>query len=176
MVAKKEKISVKKKAEAGKGEIVPWRPSEFLGEIDGMFDEFRRRFDSMLIPIRSTWPKIAFPWFELPDVREPFADLIDAGKEYRVSAEMPGVPKEQIDVTVTPRGIEISAETKTKIDEEKEGYVRKERGYSRFHRNLTFPEEVMPDKAEAALNNGMLEVRVPKKTPTETKKHKVSVK
>ncbi|MBS7623744.1 Hsp20/alpha crystallin family protein [Candidatus Bathyarchaeota archaeon] len=159
-----------------KGEIAPWKPSEFLSEIDRMFNEFRRGFESMLWPVRAGWPRLTFPSFELPDVREPCADLIDAGKEYRVCVEMPGIPKEKVDVTVTPRGIEIAAEAKTQIEEDKEGYIHRERGYTKVYRSLSFPDDVLPDKAEATLNNGVLEVRVPKKTPTEVKKHKISIR
>jgi hypothetical protein len=55
-------------------------------------------------------------------------------------------------------------------------FVRRERTYSRIHRSLAFPEEVIPDRAEATLKDGLLEVRIPKKTPTEVKKHKVEIK
>jgi HSP20 family protein len=167
------RVPVKKRK---KGEIVPWQPSQFLSEMDRMFDDFRRGFESMLWPIRAGWPRLAFPSFELPEVREPSTDLIDAGNEYRVCVEMPGIPKEKVDLSITPRGIEVSGEAKTQIEEEKEGYVHKERGYSKIYRSLSFPEDVLPDKAEATLNNGILEVKVPKKTPTEVKKHKVSIK
>jgi HSP20 family protein len=168
---KKEKIPITKK----EGEIVPSRPSEFLSEMDRMFEDFRRGFESMLSPFWTRFPRVTFPSLELPEVREPASDIIDSGKEYRVCAEVPGIPKEKVDVTVTSRGIEISAESETKQEEEEEGYIHQERGYSRIYRNLSFPEEVLPDQAEATLNNGMLEVKVPKKTPTEIKKRKVPI-
>lgn len=68
------------------------------------------------------------------------------------------------------------AEAKTGVEEEKRGYVRRERTYSGFYRNILFPEEVVPEKTESIYQNGLLEIRVPKKTPTEAKKHKVKVK
>ncbi len=141
-----------------------------------MFRNLSGGFGSMLAPIGSSlmrpWPQ----WFGLPDVREPSTDLVDAGNEYRVHAEIPGVPKENLNITIAARGIEIEGEAKTDIEEEKEGFVRRERSYSRIHRSLPFPEEVIPDKAEATLKDGLLEVRIPKKTPTEFKKHKVEIK
>jgi HSP20 family protein len=82
---------------------------------------------------------VTFPSLELPEVREPTSDIIDAGEVYRVCAEVPGIPKDKVDVTVTSRGIEISAESETKKEEEKEGYVHQERGYYRLYRNLAFP-------------------------------------
>jgi HSP20 family protein len=175
MVEKKEKMSVREKKKMG--EIAPWRPADYLQERDRMFRDFSRGslqelFGGMLGPFMRPWS----PWFELPEVREPSTDLVDAGKEYRVHAEIPGVPKENLNITVAARSIEIEGEAKTDIEEEKEGFVHRERTYSKVHRSLAFPEEVVPDKAEATLKDGLLEVRIPKKAPTEVKKHKVAIK
>jgi HSP20 family protein len=174
MVEKKEKTSVKEKKKTG--EIVPWHPTDYLQEMDRMFRDLSGGFGSMLAPITPSWMRPWSPWLKLPEVREPSTDLVDAGKEYRVHAEIPGVPKENLNITVTARGIEIEGEAKTDIEEEKAGFIRRERSYSKIHRSLPFPEEVIPDKAEATLKDGLLEVRIPKKTPTEVKKHKVEIK
>ncbi|MGQ9543910.1 MAG: Hsp20/alpha crystallin family protein [Candidatus Bathyarchaeia archaeon] len=176
MSEKRVKVQGKGKPKVEKGEILPVRPSEILTEVDRMFNDLRKGLESVLWPIRAGWPRLGLPRFELPDVREPCIDLVDAGREYRVCAEVPGIPKEKIDVTVTPRGVEISGEAKTELREEEGGYLHQERGYSRIYRSLSFPEEVLPDKAEAALNNGILEIKIPKKVPTEIKKHKIPVK
>lgn len=170
---KKEKVTVKGKR-AKRGEIMPWHPTDYLQEMDRMFRDFSRGFGSMLSSIGPSW--IRPSWLELPEVREAFTDLIDAGNEYRVRAEIPGIPKENLNVTVTAKSIEIEGEAKTDIEEEKEGFVRRERGYSKVHKSLSFPEEAIPDKADATLKDGLLEVRIPKKTSTEVKKHKVEVK
>jgi HSP20 family protein len=172
LAKKKSKIPTK----TGGGEIVSWQPSEFLNEMDQMFEDFRRSFTSMISPFRTRFPSWTFPSLELPEVKEPSSDIIDTGKEYRVCAEIPGIPKDKIDVTVSSKGIEISGEAETKTKEEKEGYVRQERGYSKIYRNLPFPEEVIPDQAEAILENGILEVKIPKKIPTEIKKTSVPIK
>ena len=104
-------------------------------------------------------------------------DLVDAGKEYHVCAEVPGIPKEKIDVTITKDNIEISGKAEVERKEEEKGFVVQERGYSEIYRQMSFPEEVLPDKAEATLNKGLLEIKIPKKTPTlEVKKHKVEIK
>jgi len=129
----------------------------------------------MMSPFRTRFPSWNIPSFELPDVMEPSSDIIDTGKEYRVCAEIPGIPKDKIDVTVSPKGIEISGEAETKTKEEKEGYIHQERGYSKIYRNLPFPEEVIPDQAKATLENGILEVKIPKKTPTEIKRTSVPI-
>jgi HSP20 family protein len=114
--------------------------------------------------------------FELPETRRPFADLIDAGKEYRVHVEVPGIPKDKLNISVTPRGAKIEGEAESNIDQEKEGYVHKERTWSKVSRELSFPEEVIPDQADAVVKDGVLELKIPKKNPTEVKSHKVEVR
>ena len=172
-LAEKEKVPVRK-ARKGETAITPWRPEDYLSSMDRMFGDFESRFERLLTP----FPSVG--WFaparRLPEIRLPYADLIDSGKEYRVLAEVPGIPKENLDITVTDREIKIEGEAKTDVREENEGYVRRERGYSKILRSVTFPEPVIAEKAAASLTNGLLEVKVPKKTPTKVTKHKVEVK
>jgi len=163
----------------GKGEtaMTQWRPEDYLSQMDRMLDEFGSRFERSL----EQFPGPGFlaarrRWLGLPETRNPYADLIDSGNEYRVMAEVPGIPKEKLDITVTDREVKIEGEAKTDVHEEKEGFVRQERGYSRVSRRVAFPEPVVAEKAEASLNNGVLEVRVPKKTPTTFTRRKVAVK
>jgi HSP20 family protein len=171
-----EKKEIEKtSAKSREGEIVMRRPSDIFTEMDRMLSDFRSEFQDLFDPWRSLWP-IATPRMSLPQVRTPMSDLIDTGKGYKIRAEMPGIPKDKIDISIDKDSIEINAEAKTETDEEKKGYVRKERSYSSLYRKLSFPEEVVPDKAESTYQDGLLEVTVPKKTPTEIKKHKVTVK
>ncbi len=96
--------------------------------------------------------------------------------EFVVRAELPGVAKEDIDLTVTKDGIEIRAETNRSREEKEKNYQYRERTYQALHRVLSFPEEVKADLAAATLKDGVLEVRVPKKEPTpEPKPVKVPV-
>jgi HSP20 family protein len=159
----------KLKKEEKKNEIAVRRSPESIFDIDRPF--------GWPMMSRGGWfgPRWWRP-FDFPDTRRAFADLIDAGKEYRVHAEVPGIPKEKLNISVTPRGIKIEGETKTTIDENKEGYVHKERTWSTLKRELAFPEEVIPEKADAQVKNGVLEVKVPKKHPTEMKAHKVQIR
>jgi len=134
-------------------------------------------------PFGRPWAPFMFPggpfgrgwWrsFDLPETRRAFADLIDAGKEYRVRVEVPGIPKDKLDISVTPHSVKIEGEAESTIDESNEGYVHKERTWSKVRRELMLPEEVIPDQADATVNDGVLELKIPKKNPTEMKTHKV---
>ena len=164
MVKKKgKKVNVKTKKEkkpTTKMTTSPavWTPLDLFEDIDRYFFE-----DPWLR--RSGWMR---PWTGalIPDVKHTAVDMIDTGKEYKVTAEMPGVAKKDLEVSITPNNISICGETKTETKEEKKDYIRHERSYSTLCRNMRFPEEVNPDKAVATLNDGILEVKIPKIVPT----------
>jgi HSP20 family protein len=148
-----------------------------LATFDDLLDDFRRGFrESIWTPwewaIKTYLPyEVEFP------VRAAYSDLIDEGNKFLVRAEVPGIPRNKLDVTVTKSGIEISGEASAKSEEKDKNYVVRERSYSSIYKNLEFPEEVIPEKAECTVKDGVLEVSIPKRTPTpEAKKHKVAVK
>jgi HSP20 family protein len=143
-----------------------------LTTFDGLMDNFRRNF------IES----IAYPWDGVSlepvvPVREATVDLVDTGNKFVVHAELPGVAKDKIDVSLTKYGIEISAETDVEKEDKAKNFVVRERVYSHVYKQLSFPEEVIPEKAESTFRDGLLEVCIPKKTIAPApKKHKVTVK
>jgi HSP20 family protein len=143
-----------------------------LTTFEDLMDNFRRNFIE----------NIAYPWEwttiePVVPIREATVDLIDEGKRFVVHAELPGVAKDKIDVALTNDGIEISAETDVETKNREENFVVRERVYSHVYKQLSFPEEVVPEKAESTFKDGLLEVLVPKKTITPApKKHKVVVK
>src|SRR4030042_3188677 len=149
-----------------------------LTTFDDLMDNFRRNFiQSIAFP-----ESIAFPWDwiraePLVPVREATVDLVDEGKMFVVHAELPGVAKDKIDVALTKDGIEISAETDVHTEDTGKNFVVRERTYSHVYKQLSFPEEVIPAKAESTFKDGLLEVCIPKKTMAPApKKHKVVVK
>ena len=146
-----------------------------LATFNDMLEDFRNRFqESIWTPWE--WAIEPYTVFELP-MRAAYSDLIDEGKSFLIRAEVPGIPRDKIDVTVTKDGIEISGETGAEKEEKEKNFVVRERSYSSIYKNIAFPEEVIPDKAECKVKDGVLEVSIPKKTPTpEAKKHKIEVK
>lgn len=88
------------------------------------------------------------PWKAIQDKREPLVDVVSSGKEVRVIAEMPGVNKEDIELTVNERSITIS------VDKEDRGY----------YKELELPAPVDPKGAKSTYNNGILEVTIPLKS------------
>jgi len=105
----------------------------------------------------------------------PATDLKDTGKEFVLKAEMPGVTKEDIDITVHGDSVEIRAERQSGKEEEHEGYYYREIGRNSFYRRIPLPEEVEAEKAEGRLGNGVLELTLPKLRPTDVKAHKLKL-
>jgi HSP20 family protein len=110
-----------------------------------------------------------FPEFiessQLPAPREsqvPYVDVIDRDNDVIVTADLPGVDKNDIRISVKDNVLEISAEKKTAQERQDEGYLRRERGYSRFYRAIRLPTSVDESKAHATFNNGVLEINLPK--------------
>jgi HSP20 family protein len=146
-------------------------PLAWFDDVDRWFGSFRRSFEE-----RFWGSPLARLRGSDPEVREPPVDLIDKGSEFVVRAEMPGVAKEDVDVTVTADGLEIRARADRSREEKEKGYFYQERAYRAFERTLAFPEAVKADLAAATLKDGVLEVRVPKVAPTpESKPVKVPV-
>ena len=141
--------------------LVPRDASDWFTEMDRWFDDLRNGFEQKF------WGPVApFGREGLLSSRQPLVDLADNGREFVLTAELPGVRKEDLDLRVTPDGIEIGAETQRDREETGEAYAYRERSYSSFRRVLPLPEEVLPDQVEAKLTDGVLEVRLPKKEPT----------
>jgi len=143
-----------------------------LTTFEDLMDDFRKNFiESIAFP---------FEWVSLEPVvpvREATVDLVDEGNKFVVHAEMPGVAKDKIDVALTKNGIEISAETDVETEDTEKNFVVRERIYSHIYKQLSFPEEVIPEQAESTFRDGLLTVSIPKKTIAPVpKKHKVTVK
>lgn len=144
-----------------------------LTTFEDLMDNFRQNFiESIAFPFE--WISVEQP---VVPVREATVDLVDEGSKFVVHAEMPGVSKDKIDVAVSKDGIEISAETDVETEDKEKNYVVRERAYSHIYKQLSFPEEVVPEQAESTFRDGLLKVSIPKKTIAPApKKHKVIVK
>jgi HSP20 family molecular chaperone IbpA len=144
-----------------------------LTTFEDLMDTFRNNFiESITFPYN--WGVNLEP---VAPVREATVDLLDVGNQFIVNAELPGVAKDKIDVAVTKDGIEISAETDVEKENQEKNYVVRERAYTHMYKQLSFPQEVIPEKAESTFRDGLLSVCIPKKTIAPApKKHKVPVK
>ena len=92
----------------------------------------------------------------------PPVDIQENGDAYLFHAELPGMSKEDIHITLENSVLRVSGERKFEKDAKKENYHRVERTYGTFTRTFTLPTQVDPDKVQAVFENGILTIVVPK--------------
>jgi HSP20 family protein len=127
------------------------------------FDPFRD-FDSALRLPRSLWRGMP----EAPEIK---IDVSEDDKAFRVKAEIPGVRKEDINISIDGNRVLISAEVKQEKEEKKgETVLRSERYYGTQYRGFTLQQDVDQSKAEAKYQDGILELVLPKKETTSAKR------
>jgi HSP20 family protein len=109
------------------------------------------------------------------EMTEPAIDLYDEGNEIVVKAEMPGMTKDDIQISFSDNVLTIRGEKKKEEEERGKDYYRAERVYGAFMRSVVLPAEVNPEKARAVFKNGVLEIRLPKTESAKKKEIKVNV-
>ncbi len=85
-------------------------------------------------------------------------DLTETDEAYRIVAEIPGVPREELDISVTSELLSLSGEKKRESDTE--GHL--ERVFGRFERKVRFPVPVDPNSVTAESKDGVLTIHLPK--------------
>jgi HSP20 family protein len=122
------------------------------------FDELKRIQDR-LGRIFGEYPTISG---EGRMMETPSVDIMERGNDIVVTADMPGVSKDDIRLDVREGNIlDISAEKRSERKEEEKGYVRHERSYTGYYRSIQLPAPVDKTKANASYNNGVIEVVLP---------------
>jgi HSP20 family protein len=100
----------------------------------------------------------------------PAVDILETPEAYEVRAELPGIPKEDVHITVENNILTIKGERKFEKDETKENYHRIERAYGAFARSFTLATRVDQERVEARFDNGVLTVAVPKAAEAKPKR------
>jgi HSP20 family protein len=138
-------------------------------DTDRLYDDIWNRIMTNfgLLPFSGGWSSApSMPSTEGGLLRAAPADVVDTGKSYKVLAEIPGIPKERLDIRVRGNTLEIKGEGGTEKSSESGGYLRRERTYDGFYRTLSLPEPVLANEATARIKNGILELELPKEHPT----------
>ena len=164
MGTKKKGKAVEK---AGKTPAVvsPW------DEMERWFNEFGGR--GWMRPFSWEWPSKMMEEMGPFEGRMPKVDMLDRESEYVIRAELPGVKKDDVEVTLTENTVTIEAMTSHEEKEEKDKYYRREISRGEFRRSLTLPGSVDDAKASADFKDGVLELTLPKTEKTSGKKVKV---
>jgi len=103
-------------------------------------------------------------------------DISEDDKAIYVSADMPGIVKEDVKVSMEDDVLCISAERKQEEEEKKKGYHRIERTWGSMSRSFTVGDNVDSENIDAAYDNGVLKITLPKKEPEPKKGKEIEVK
>jgi HSP20 family protein len=132
-----------------------------------------RDFDPWVEP--RTWPLAEFrkslgefPWVPTLEMKERDHTLM-------VKLDLPGLKKEEVNVTVTERGLVIEGERTHEVEDKKNEWFTTERTYGRFHRLVPLPQGVKKEEVKATFKNGVLEVNVPLPALPVDTTHKVAI-
>lgn len=101
----------------------------------------------------------------------PQMNISENDKEFRVTAELPGVAEKDVDVTLDDDILTIRGEKKVEKKEEKENYHVVERSYGQFQRSIRVPHSVKGDQVQARVENGVLTIVLPKNQAQEKARH-----
>jgi HSP20 family protein len=143
--------------------ITPWE------EMDRLMEGVLPR--GWMRPFRFEWPT----WGDFPHVAAKFprVDIIDRDAEIVVRAEVPGVDKKDLDVSISDNSVTVKGSTRREDKEEKGNYFHSEITTGSFSRTLALPGNVDSAKAKATFKDGVLELAVPK--VEQSKRHNVKV-
>jgi HSP20 family protein len=108
---------------------------------------------------------------DMPAVERALMDVVDKGDHFEVKVDMPGVKKEDIEVSIEGNRVAIRAETQsTKEQKEGERVLHTERFAAMYARTFELPVDVSEAGAEARYEDGVLALTLPKRAPVTSKK------
>ncbi len=154
--------------------IVRWRPRYAWSPFRAL-REFDHEFGHMFGGLAG-WPARESATGLLEGVWSPRVDILQADDKIVVKADLPGLSKEDLDISVVDHHLTIKGERKHEEEVKEEDFHRTERVYGTFERSFELPATVHAEKIEASYKDGVLEVTLPKKPEAKPKQIAVKVK
>ena len=152
--------------------IVPYKKRDLWSNPFDGFDNFQNEISNFFRPMSKLFGKddglFESEW-------SPSIDVYDSDNELMVKADIPGLKKEEIDVSIHDGILTIKGEKKMEDEVNEENYFRSERFYGSFTRSIQLPTEVERDKVTATYKDGVLELKLPKRKEAKTKRISVGV-
>ena len=145
--------------------LVRWNPT--AGPM--LHDEVERMFDSFFGIDRRRQDLQSFDW-------TPRVNVEEADDRFVVTADLPGMKKEDIDIQLQENVLTIKGERKHEKEEKEKNYHIFERSCGTFQRAFTLPENVEMEKIDAEYRDGVLSIAIPKTEPAKPKEIRVKVK
>jgi HSP20 family protein len=146
--------------------LTRWTPANdlFRARFGRFFDQI---FEDALTPGLGQEPGRSNAWVPAVDIKETAGSLI-------LTAELPGLKKEDVQLSIENHVLTLSGERRFEKDVEEENYHRVERTYGSFTRSFTLPDNVRTEEVDASFEHGVLTIQLPK--TEEAKPRKIAIR
>ena len=134
--------------------------TQLRGEVDRLFESFPLRVPSFRFARIASVPAI---------------DMSETDKAYKITAELPGMDPENVDVTFDDGLLRIAGEKQEQREENESGHRYSERTYGSFERLVQLPTAAQGDKIKAKFKNGVLTITVPKDDKAAAKNKRITI-
>lgn len=146
-----------------------WMPARVIPTFEEEIEDMFERFERMLgVPRRRAIVETR-GW-------SPLVEMFDRKDEILLRADLPGVKKEDVHVSITGDVLSIEGERKAEEEVKEEDYYCCERAYGRFYREVLLPAGVQKEKIDSEYKEGILEIHMPKAEEVKPKEIEVKVK
>ena len=148
------------------GTLTLWNPRK-------EFEELEKRFATLF----GREPSLGNGDKEIMKVTDwsPSVDITEDEKEYLITADAPGVKKDDLKVTVENGTLTVSGERKSEKEEKGKKFHKVERSFGSFSRSFTLPEDAEDEKLSAQFKEGVLTVHLPKSTKAQAKNKEIKI-
>lgn len=167
--------------------LIPWRrgndqtPAVYREESRNplltLHREIDRLFDDAFRGLESRWPAFGSMFSSdrgWSSSSWPNVEIAETDKEWKVSAEVPGLEEQDIEILVGDDMLTLRGEKHSEIDDKDKQFS--ERYYGRFERRMALPPDVEADRAEARFKNGVLTVSIPKSASATPRMKRIAIK
>lgn len=165
-------------------DLIPWKRNETSVPVR------RSQEEDQLLDLRSRMNSLFDDFFERPfgglspffgesSLMGDFAprlDVSETDQELLISAELPGMEPEDIDISLDRGMLTISGEKRAEKEEKGKRFYRVERSFGSFHRSVPLPDEVDENKVDASFKRGVLKVKLPKTQAAKEKNKRITIK
>jgi HSP20 family protein len=143
-------------------------------EEDNPFATMQREMNRIFDSFNRNWGLGAFP--EFTGSFMPRLEVSEDAKAFTVTAELPGMSEDEIDLSISGDVLTIRGEKKEEKEDKNKNYYYSERSYGSFMRSIPLPGQVESDKVSASFRKGVLMITLPKTTAAVESSKKIPVK
>lgn len=144
-------------------QLTRWYPSRNLSD-------FSRRMNSIFNTLAEDEEETSVYSFD------PAIDIRENDDGFDLTAELPGIDKDDVNISLNDNVLTISGEKKNSVDKENVRCYQSERVFGKFERSFRLPNESDQEKIEANFKNGMLHLNIPKREKAKPKERKIEIK